>query len=205
MEAQNESKSTDDENEKVAVNQQTSQPELEEQRASEPGAAAEVGDDYGDYGEEELPFQFGDVEEVPEKPMKIRLVDVPKDIKAAVGSAIRDFEMIKEGDRVLIAISGGKDSVAMVHILKYFQSVSPVKFSLGGVTVDPQVNEYKPQPLIPYMKSLGIPYWIESDAIVERAKDCMQKNSICAFCSRMKRGMIYNCARREGYNVIAMG
>ena len=55
------------------------------------------------------------------------------------------------------------------------------------------------------MKSLGIPYWIESDAIVERAKDCMQKNSICAFCSRMKRGMIYNCARREGYNVIAMG
>jgi tRNA(Ile)-lysidine synthase TilS/MesJ len=55
------------------------------------------------------------------------------------------------------------------------------------------------------MKSLGIPYWIESDAIVERAKDCMQKNSICSFCSRMKRGMIYNCARREGYNVIAMG
>ena len=122
----------------------TTLPELEEQRASEPRAAAEIVDDYGDYGEEELPFRLGDVEEVPEKPVKIRLVDVPKDIKAAVGSAIRDFEMIKEGDRVLIAISGGKDSVAMVHILKYFQSVSPVKFSLGGVTVDPQVNEYKP-------------------------------------------------------------
>jgi predicted PP-loop superfamily ATPase len=119
-------------------------PESEEQRASELRGAAEIDDDYGDYGEEELPFRFGDVEEVPEKPVKIRLVDVPKDIKAAVGSAIRDFEMIKEGDRVLIAISGGKDSVAMVHILKYFQSVSPVKFSLGGVTVDPQVNEYKP-------------------------------------------------------------
>ena len=71
--------------------------------------------------------------------------------------------------------------------------------------MDPQVNEYKPHSLIPYMKSLGIPYWIESDAIVERAKECMQKTSICAFCSRMKRGMIYNCARREGYNVIAMG
>lgn len=55
------------------------------------------------------------------------------------------------------------------------------------------------------MQSLNIPYWIESDAIVERAKECMQKNSICSFCSRMKRGMIYNCARREGYNVIAMG
>jgi len=118
---------------------------------------------------------------------------------------MRDFEMIKDGDKVLIAISGGKDSLAMIHILKYFQSVAPIRFELGGVTIDPQVNEYKPQPLIPYMKSIGVPYWIESDAIVERAKDCMQKNSICSFCSRMKRGMIYNCARREGYNVIAMG
>ena len=83
--------------------------------------------------------------------------------------------------------------------------MSPIKFTLGGVTVDPQVNEYKPQPLVDYMKSIGMPYWIESDAIVERAKDCMKKDSICSFCSRMKRGMIYNCARREGYNVIAMG
>ena len=113
--------------------------------------------------------------------------------------------MINEGDKVLIAISGGKDSLAMVHILKYFQSVAPIKFEIGGMTVDPMVNEYKPQPLIPYMKSLGVPYWIESDAIVERAKECMIKNSICSFCSRMKRGMIYECARREGYNVIAMG
>lgn len=55
------------------------------------------------------------------------------------------------------------------------------------------------------MQSIDVPYWIESDAIVERAKESMQKNSICAFCSRMKRGMIYTCARREGYNVIAMG
>mmetsp|Transcript_2682 Transcript_2682/g.4517 ORF Transcript_2682/g.4517 Transcript_2682/m.4517 type:complete len:216 (-) Transcript_2682:54-701(-) len=73
------------------------------------------------------------------------------------------------------------------------------------MTVDPMVSEYKPQPLVAYLASLGVPYFLESDAIVERAKDCMQKNSICAFCSRMKRGMIYNCARREKYNVIAMG
>jgi tRNA 2-thiocytidine biosynthesis protein TtcA len=55
------------------------------------------------------------------------------------------------------------------------------------------------------MESIGVPYWIESDALVERARVSMQKNSICSFCSRMKRGMIYNCARREKYNVIAMG
>jgi len=73
------------------------------------------------------------------------------------------------------------------------------------VTVDPMVVEYQPKPLLKYMESLGVPYWIESDALVERARVSMQKNSICSFCSRMKRGMIYNCARREKYNVIAMG
>lgn len=155
-----------------------------------------------------MPFgDFGDMDITPkvEKPEKIKLLNISREIKDQVGSAIREFEMIKDGDRVLIGISGGKDSLAMVHILKYFQSIAPFKFEIGGITVDPMVNEYKPQPLIPYMKSIGVPYWIESDAIVERAKECMQKNSICSFCSRMKRGMIYNCARREGYNVIALG
>ena len=118
---------------------------------------------------------------------------------------MRDFDMIKDGDRVLVAISGGKDSLCLEHILKHFQSVAPIKFDIGGVTIDPMVVEYQPKPLIPYMASINVPYFIESDAIVERARLSMQKNSICSFCSRMKRGMIYNCARREGYNVIAMG
>ena len=159
-----------------------------------------------DYGDEDFPFNFGDdLETAPTQKEKVKLLDIGRELKSNVGAAIRDFEMIKEGDRVLIALSGGKDSLCMIHILKYFQSVSPVKFEIGAVTIDPMVNEYKPQPLIPYMKSINVPYWIESDAIVERAKESMQKNSICAFCSRMKRGMIYSCARREGYNVIAMG
>jgi tRNA 2-thiocytidine biosynthesis protein TtcA len=114
--------------------------------------------------------------------------------------------MIKDGDRVLVALSGGKDSLALIHILRHFQAVAPIKFDLGAVTVDPMVYEYNPSPMIPYLRDeVQIPYFLERDAIVERAKTCMQKNSICAFCSRMKRGMIYNCARREGFNVIAMG
>lgn len=113
--------------------------------------------------------------------------------------------MIKDGDKVLVALSGGKDSLSLLHILKYFQTVAPIKFEIGAVTIDPMVYEYNPKPLIPYMKEIGVTFFLESDAIVERAQSCMQKNSICSFCSRMKRGMIYNCARREGYNVIAMG
>jgi len=144
-------------------------------------------------------------EEQTTKPRKQKLEKIPQQILTPVGSALRDFDMIKDGDRVLIALSGGKDSLALIHILRYFQSVAPIKFDIGAVTVNPEVLEYNPRPLIGYMEELGIPYWMESDFIVERAKQSMQKNSICSFCSRMKRGMIYSCARREGYNVIAMG
>lgn len=138
----------------------------------------------------------------------MKLLKIPEIVRNLVGQAFKDFDMIKDGDSVLLALSGGKDSLSMIHILRYFQAIAPIKFKLGAVTIDPQAKEYNPTPLKPYIASLNIPYWIESDAIVERAGDCLAKNqkiSICAFCSRMKRGMIYNCARREGYNVIAMG
>ena len=59
-----------------------------------------------------------------------------------MGAAIRDFDMIRDGDRVLVALSGGKDSLSLVHVLKYFQSVAPIKFDIGAVTVDPMVVEY---------------------------------------------------------------
>jgi tRNA(Ile)-lysidine synthase TilS/MesJ len=65
-------------------------------------------------------------------------------------------------------------------------------------------NQYDPTPLIPYMKSLGVPYFFESQAIIERAKDSCAM-SICSWCSRMKRGALYAVCRREGYNVLVLG
>ena len=154
---------------------------------------------FPDLGEEDQKF------EEPSKQKKAKLLKIPNTILNLVGAAMREFDMIKDGDRVMVALSGGKDSLALIHILRHFQSVAPIKFDLGAVTIDPMVVEYKPQPLIPYLESLSVPYWIQSDALVERARTSMQKNSICSFCSRMKRGMIYSCARKNGYNVIAMG
>lgn len=81
----------------------------------------------------------------------------------------------------------------------------PFQFEIGGVTVDPQSPDYDPKPMIEYMKKLGIKYFFESSPILERAKTSLQNDSICSFCARMKRGIIYSCARREGFNVIAMG
>jgi tRNA 2-thiocytidine biosynthesis protein TtcA len=81
----------------------------------------------------------------------------------------------------------------------------PFKIDVGAMTVDPMSEDFDPSPLINYMKSLGVPYFFESDKILDNAKKSLQNDSICSFCARMKRGIIYNCARREKYNVIALG
>ncbi len=120
------------------------------------------------------------------------------------GRAIGDFEMIREGDRILLGLSGGKDSLSLLHILHYFQQRAPVKFELGAVTVDPMADDFDPSPMIPYLDDLGVEYHYRREPIMDMAKAHMGKNSYCAFCSRIKRGVIYNTARDNGFNVIAL-
>ena len=112
--------------------------------------------------------------------------------------------MIREGDRVLLGVSGGKDSLSLLHILLHLQKSAPVRFELGAVTVDPQVEGFDPSPLKQVMSDLGVPYFYRSQAIMEQAKQNMDNNSFCAYCSRMKRGVLYDTARKEGYNVLAL-
>lgn len=77
-------------------------------------------------------------------------------------------------------------------------------FTIGAATVDPGTEAFDPSPLKEYMKKLGVPYFYEEQCIIESAKG-INPGSICSFCSRMKRGRLYHCARREGYNVLAFG
>ncbi|KAG5449620.1 tRNA-cytidine(32) 2-sulfurtransferase [Clonorchis sinensis] len=143
----------------------------------------------------------------------------PRDLYKLVFRAIRQFDMIHPGDRVLVCLSGGKDSLSLLHCLHQYQcmlrgcrlsspgGLSPSAiFDLGAVTVDPGTPSYDPSPLIPYMADLGVPYFYEKQGIIRQAKKLSYEvSSICSFCSRMKRGRIYACARRNGYNVIALG
>ena len=132
------------------------------------------------------------------------LIKFPKPLLRQTGKALSDFKMIREGDRVLLGLSGGKDSLALLHLLTHFQRHAPIDFSIGAVTVDPQADSFDPSPLIPYMKKLGIDYHYRREPIVELAEKHMDNQSYCSFCSRMKRGIMYSTARGNDYNVLAL-
>lgn len=132
------------------------------------------------------------------------LLKVPKGILRRVGRAIADFDMIREGDRILLGLSGGKDSLSLLHILRHLQRHAPVKFELAALTVDPQIEGFDPEKLKAYLAGLEIPYFYESQPIAENAKTQLKNDSFCAYCSRIKRGIMYSTCRREGYNVLAL-
>lgn len=121
---------------------------------------------------------------------------ITQKLKRAVGQAMQDWRMVAEGDKLLLGLSGGKDSLTLLHVLMDLQKRSPVKFELACATVDPQTPSFDPSPLIEYCKSLGVRYFYLQEPIVEQAKTRMEGDSLCAFCSRMKRGLLYSCCRQ---------
>ncbi|KAH8741958.1 hypothetical protein FG386_002333 [Cryptosporidium ryanae] len=129
-------------------------------------------------------------------------------IRKYVGMAIKKFDMIKNGDNILVAVSGGKDSLTMLNTLLFLKKVAPVKFNIAAATIDPQTSEMDASKLIPYMEMIGVKYHFISYPIVEIASKIKQKQkkiSYCAFCARMKRGLLYSCMKKNGYNVLALG
>ncbi|XP_065058948.1 uncharacterized protein LOC135686606 [Rhopilema esculentum] len=138
----------------------------------------------------------------------IRFQHPPKSIFTPVIQAIEEFSMINDGDRVLLCLSGGKDSLSMLHAIRQYQFYARPKgisFEFGAMTVDPKSSSYDPSPLKEYLANLQVPYFYEEQDIISQAANLAVCESICAFCSRMKRGRMYACARREGYNVLAIG
>jgi len=130
-----------------------------------------------------------------------------KDIFKPFVEAVKEFNMIRNGDKLLVCLSGGKDSLSLLHAVRQFQFYAKkqgISFQFGAVTVDPMSSAYDPRPLIPYLEQLGVEYFYEQQDIMSQAMNS-NATSICAFCSRMKRGRIYAAARKNGYNVLALG
>ncbi|CAC9605027.1 tRNA-(cytosine32)-2-thiocytidine synthetase TtcA [uncultured Gammaproteobacteria bacterium] len=137
--------------------------------------------------------------------MVLPRIKLPKLLVKPVGRAISDFGMIKEGDKILLGVSGGKDSLSLFHLLRHFQKHAPINFDLGIVTIDPQVEGFEPQALDVFFKQFDTPYFFEEFPILEQAKESMKGDSYCSFCARIKRGLMYKVARDKGYNVLALG
>ncbi|MET0067310.1 MAG: ATP-binding protein [Candidatus Thiodiazotropha sp.] len=132
------------------------------------------------------------------------VVKPPKSLLRKVGRAIADYRMIRDGDRILLGVSGGKDSLTLLQILSHLQTYAPVRFELGVITVDPEVEGFDPEPLKAYYEQLGVPWFYREQPIMEEARENMSGDSFCAYCARMKRGIMYTTCRHEGYNVLAL-
>ena len=127
-----------------------------------------------------------------------------KKLMKTVGQAVAEWQMIEDGDRLLLGLSGGKDSLALLHVLVALQRKAPVRFTLACATVDPGTPSFDPSPLIPYMEELGVEYHYLRDSIIERASTELDGDSLCSYCSRMKRGMLYTCCRTHGFNKLIL-
>ena len=136
--------------------------------------------------------------------MNAAFVRPPKSLLRQVGRAVTEFAMIRAGDRLLLGVSGGKDSLSLLHILHHLQRHAPVRFELGVATIDPQVPGFDPAPLKAYYEALGLSWHYERQPILEQAKASLDGDSFCAYCARMKRGILYRLCREQGYGVLAL-
>jgi len=137
-------------------------------------------------------------------PASITRTKPPKPLLRAAGEAIADYSMIRQGDRVLLGLSGGKDSLSLLHVLLDLHDKAPVRFELAAATVDPCIDGFDPSFLKDYVAALGVPYFYRRQDIVGRALTTMRGDSFCSYCSRMRRGILYATAREQGYNVLAL-
>ncbi|VDN19637.1 unnamed protein product [Cylicostephanus goldi] len=146
---------------------------------------------------------------VPEEEARLPWHAPPLEMYKRVAEAIHGLDMIKEGDKILVCLSGGKDSLSLLHILHFYQmrcrKNKSTNFELGAITVDPGSTAYNPRPLIEYCRSLNIDYFYEEQDIIGHARKIENLRSICAYCSRMKRGRLAAAAHLHGWNVLAMG
>ena len=133
-----------------------------------------------------------------------KFIRPPKLLMRKVTQAITQFNMIQAGDRILLAVSGGKDSLSLLHILGHLQSYAPVNFALGILTIDPQVEGFDPSALQAYYTKLDAVWYYRSEPIMEQAKTKLRGDSFCAYCARIKRGLMYAACREHGYNVLAL-
>lgn len=143
---------------------------------------------------------------VESKSEQFRLNRSHKNLRRDVGRAIADYNMIEEGDLVMVCLSGGKDSYAMLDILLSLQKHAPIRFRIKAVNLDQKQPDFPEHVLPKYLQDNGVDYHIiERDTYSIVTDKVAEGKTYCGLCSRLRRGILYNYAESIGATKIALG